>query len=111
MLRLRARVRRFRVVLQSGFVLLLLLLVAGAPQLLTELLGLDECCETECEGSFGAQGCGPTCTQGSCGKTLSIVTGAAASPRQEAPGLALSIVVAKPQLSPVLTGVFHPPRA
>lgn len=104
------RVRASRLI-GIGLALALTTLMSGVPELMTIVLG-DYCCEAECEGSFGTAGCGPSCTQGSCAKSLSTVHKRELHvPRASLSAAAVVTAVSEPCLSPLPSSVFRPPRA
>ena len=95
----------------AGFALVLATLLSGAPELASILLEGHGCCESECDGSFGDRGCGPSCTEGSCVKSIvTLPDGPIYELRADVSG-DVQIRVAAPDLSPMPSGVFHPPRA
>ena len=108
-----ASLRRTRAgrVIQLALALALISAMSGAPQLVAMALGVDECCETECEGSLGTQHCPPTCTEGSCAKAFATILDAPAAEVVEVASFVSPTMVTKPIGFAALSGVFHPPKA
>jgi hypothetical protein len=96
-----------------GFCLatLIAIIMSGAPQALSVALDADDCCETECGGSLGSKGCGPTCNQGSCAKSFATTLDRGAPALVAMVGVDLHTTTVEPILSPLMNGIFHPPRA
>lgn len=91
---------------------LLTVLVSGAPQCVTTLLGFEDCCSTECEGSFGTKQCPPNCAQGHCAKMLpSFVAINPPMPLQQSLRVGVPSAPFEPRLSVASLSIFHPPRA
>jgi hypothetical protein len=93
-----------------GLALALATLMSGASELAVLALSGDDCCESECDGSFEDDGCSPSCTQGQCAKSLVTLSERAIHELRAAASGDVSISVSEPTLSPVPSGVFHPPR-
>jgi hypothetical protein len=90
---------------------LMILLLSSAPQLASAMLGVDECCSMECEGSFGAERCPPNCTQGACAKMLpALVETSEPGAHQQSTGVLVVPELEEPRLAPVAASVFHPPK-
>lgn len=94
----------------AGLALVLATLLSGAPELASLLLECDDCCESECEGSFSDKGCAPNCTQGSCAKSIVMLTDGVRYELRAVVSGEVRFTVPEPDLSPVPSGVFHPPR-
>lgn len=106
-----------RVALRLVPALLLTFSLSGVPHVITTAFAVEDTCASDCDGSMGTEECPPTCTQGACAKVFAAVL-SNAPPAWRRPSFAQPRVpfsvpepVADPHLSPVLKGVFHPPRA
>lgn len=96
----------------SAVAVTLMFLISGAPQWVTALLGTEDCCSMECEGSFGTTQCPPNCSQGPCAKMLPALV-AHAPPASVQPSVRVAVprALTKPRLSADVASVFHPPKA
>lgn len=97
---------------RSSVTILLLALLSGAPQMVGNVLGLEDPCPEECEGSMGSQNCPPNCTQGVCAKTaVGLASSAALELVRPSSRDPIRIASETVRLPLVATRVFHPPRA
>lgn len=94
-----------------GLALVVAALMSGAHEVAALVLAADDCCGAECEGSFEDSGCSPSCTQGHCAKSLVTVSPRELYEHRASANGEVAILVSEPTLSPVPSGVFHPPRA
>ena len=102
----------WRSVLLSALAVTLVFLMSGAPQWTTAVLGIEDCCSMECEGSFGTTQCPPSCSQGPCAKmSPTVVAIAQPASVQQSVRVAVPTALTKPRLSAGVASVFHPPKA
>jgi hypothetical protein len=96
--------------------LLMVLLLAQVPQVVSHLLGAHDDCAGECDGCPGSRPCPPTCTQGACAKVVPTVMPTEVGSVVPAPLIERTAIVVFalplcPPLAVLPRAVFHPPRA
>ncbi len=99
-------------VVRAAAVVALALLASGAPQFVLAAVGGEVDCSSDCAGSVGGKQCPPTCTSGSCAKTVvTVVPSLVEAPVPPGEPTPLCSDASEQLSSGIVQGVFHPPKA